>query len=96
MVPHICHALWRELGHERALIDEPWPTPDAAALAQDVIELIVQVNGKLRGRVQVPSGADEATARAAALGDADVQRFVGAATPRRVVYVSGKLVNIVL
>jgi leucyl-tRNA synthetase len=96
MVPHICHALWFELGHERALIDEPWPSPDAAALAQQTVELIVQVNGKLRGRVQVPAGADQATASAAALADAAVQRFVGAATPRRVVYVPGKLVNIVL
>ena len=96
MVPHICHALWFELGHERALIDEPWPTPDAAALEQQTVELIVQVNGKLRARVQVPAGADQATASAAALADAAVQRFVGAATPRRVVYVPGKLVNIVL
>ena len=96
MVPHICHALWHELGHERALIDEPWPTPDAAALAQDTVELIVQVNGKLRGRVQVPAGADEPTARAAALADAAVQRFLGTQPPRRVVYVPGKLVNIVL
>jgi leucyl-tRNA synthetase len=96
MVPHICHALWLELGHQRALIDEPWPTPDAAALAQESVELIVQVNGKLRARVQVPAGADEATAGAAALADAAVQRFVGAQAPRRVVYVPGKLVNIVL
>ncbi len=96
MVPHICHALWFELGHKRALIDEPWPTPDAAALEQQTVELIVQVNGKLRGRVQVPAGADQATASAAALADAAVQRFVGEATPRRVVYVPGKLVNIVL
>ena len=96
MVPHICHALWHELGHERALIDEPWPTPDASALAQQSMELIVQVNGRLRARVRVPSDADEATARAAALGDADVQRFVGTGAPRRVVYVPGKLVNIVL
>jgi leucyl-tRNA synthetase len=96
MVPHIAHALWHELGHERALIDEPWPTPDAAALAQQSVELVVQVNGKLRARVQVPAGADESTARAAALADADVQRFVGSGAPRRVVYVPGKLVNIVL
>jgi leucyl-tRNA synthetase len=96
MVPHICHALWHELGHERALIDERWPTPDAAALTQGTVELIVQVNGKLRGRVQVPTAADEATARAAALANVDVQRFVAAAEPRRVVYVPGKLVNIVL
>ena len=96
MVPHICHELWFALGHERALIDEPWPKPDPAALVQPTVELVVQVNGKLRGRVQVSALADEATARAAALADADVRRFVGAAEPRRVIYVPGKLVNIVL
>jgi leucyl-tRNA synthetase len=96
IVPHITHVLWHELGHERALIDERWPVPDAAALAQDTVELVVQVNGKLRGRVSVASGADEATARAAALADAGVQRFVGAAALRRVIYVPGKLVNIVI
>ena len=80
----------------RALHDQPWPEPDQAALAQDSVELIVQVNGKLRGRVRVPSGADESVARAAALADADVQRFMGGVTPKRVVYVAGKLVNIVL
>jgi leucyl-tRNA synthetase len=96
IVPHICHVLWHELGHEGALIDQPWPEPDQAALAQDSVELIVQVNGKLRGRVRVPSGADESVARAAALADADVQRFMGGVTPKRVVYVAGKLVNIVV
>jgi leucyl-tRNA synthetase len=96
IVPHICHALWQELGHTRAMIDEPWPEPDPAALAQASVELIVQVNGKLRGRVTVAADADEATAQAAALGDADVQRFLAGGTPKRVVYVRGKLVNIVV
>ncbi len=96
IVPHICHVLWQELGHEGALIDERWPEPDQSALAQDTVELIVQVNGKLRGRVRVPSGADESVARSAALADADVQRFMGGASPKRVVYVAGKLVNIVV
>ncbi len=96
MVPHICHELWFALGHERALIDEPWPKPDPAALVQPTVELVVQVNGKLRGRVQVSTLADEAAARAAALADADVRRFVGTAEPRRVVYVPGKLINIVV
>jgi leucyl-tRNA synthetase len=96
IVPHITHELWRALGRQVALIDEPWPRPDASALTQDSVELIVQVNGKLRGRVRVPAGADEASARAAALGDANVVRFVGAAEPRRVIYVPGKLVNIVI
>jgi leucyl-tRNA synthetase len=96
MVPHICHVLWFALGHERALVEEPWPQPDNRALVQQTVELIVQVNGKLRGRVRVAAGADEASARAAALGDTTVQRFVGANAPRRVVYVPGKLVNIVI
>ena len=96
MVPHICHVLWLALGHERALIDEPWPQPDQQALAQQTVELVVQVNGKLRGRVQVAAGADEASARAAALGDAAVRRFVGTTAPRRVIYVPGKLVNFVV
>ncbi len=96
MVPHISHELWYALGHEQALIDATWPRPDQHALAQDTVELIVQVNGKLRARVQVATGADEASARAAAMADATVRRFVGDAPPRRVVYVPGKLLNIVV
>src|SRR5262249_5435744 len=96
MVPHICHSLWHELGHEQALIDESWPKPDAAALKQDTVEIIVQVNGKLRGRVQVANGADQATAQAAAMADESVRRFAAEAPPRRVVYVPGKLLNIVV
>jgi leucyl-tRNA synthetase len=96
MVPHVCHVLWFSLGHERALIDELWPQPDPQALVQETVELVVQVNGKLRARVRVGAGADEASARAAALGHAAVRRFVGEAAPRRVIYVPGKLVNIVV
>ncbi len=96
MVPHICHELWHALGHERALIDEAWPRPDAGALRQETVELIIQVNGKLRGRVQVPTGADEASARTAALADPTVHRFVGDTAPRRVIYVPGKLLNFVV
>jgi leucyl-tRNA synthetase len=96
MVPHICHELWHALGHEQALIDESWPQPDAAALRQETVEIIVQVNGKLRGRVQVAAGADEATVSAAALADDGVRRFAGEAPPRRVIYVPGKLLNIVV
>ncbi len=59
MVPHVCHVLWLALGHERALIDELWPQPDPQALVQETVELVVQVNGKLRGRVRVVAGADE-------------------------------------
>ena len=69
---------------ERALIDESWPTPDPAALTQDSVELIVQVNGKLRGRVRVPAGADQTAAQALALADEGVQKFVTGA-PKRVI-----------
>jgi leucyl-tRNA synthetase len=96
MVPHIAHVLWHELGHERALIDERWPAPDPAALTLEATEVIVQVNGKLRGRVSVPTGADQAAALALAMADADVRRFASDAPPKRVVYVPGRLLNIVV
>ena len=88
--------MWRALGHECALIDEPWPQPDPAALTQDSVEIVVQVNGKLRARVAVPAGADEATARAAALADEAVRRFVADQPVRKFIYVPGKLVNFVV
>jgi leucyl-tRNA synthetase len=96
IVPHICHALWQALGAEGALIDAPWPVPDPGALVQDEIEISVQVNGKMRARVGVAASADEATVRRIVLADERVQRFVGMATPRKVIYVPGKLVNIVV
>ncbi len=94
-VPHATHALWRELGHEGLLIDERWPQPDPAALEQDTVEIVVQVNGKLRSRLSLPVGADEATARRAALADANVGRFIGGKPVRKVIYVPGKLINVV-
>ncbi|HSW32202.1 MAG TPA: class I tRNA ligase family protein, partial [Steroidobacteraceae bacterium] len=95
VVPHACHALWRELGHAGALVDERWPAPDAQALERDSVEVVVQVNGKLRGRVTVPAGADEATVREAALADPNVQRFMEGRALRKFVYVPGKLANVV-
>jgi leucyl-tRNA synthetase len=96
IVPHVCHALWQALGGQGALIDAPWPTPESQALVQDEIEISVQVNGKMRARVAVAANADEATVRSIVLADERVQRFVGTATPRKLIYVPGKLVNIVV
>jgi leucyl-tRNA synthetase len=96
IIPHVTHALWRELGHATALIDEPWPAVDAAALEQATLELVVQVNGKLRGRITVAPDADESRVREAALADPNVQKFVGAAVIRKVIVVPGKLVSIVI
>jgi leucyl-tRNA synthetase len=96
IVPHVTHALWRELGHTTALIDEPWTMVDAAALETSTIELVVQVNGKLRARISVAVDADESAAREAALADPNVQKFIGAAAVRKVIVVPGKLVNVVV
>ena len=96
IVPHATHALWHALGHTRAIIDERWPQADAEALKQSMLEIVVQVNGKLRGRISVPPSADEAQVRAAALADVNVQKFVAAMTVRKVIVVPGKLVNVVV
>jgi leucyl-tRNA synthetase len=96
VVPHACHALWRELGHEGAVVDERWPQVDESALVREAIEVVVQVNGKLRGRVTVPAGADEATVREAALADEGVQKYVDGKAVRKFVYVPGKLANVVV
>jgi leucyl-tRNA synthetase len=96
IIPHVTHALWRELGHAIALIDESWPAVDPLALAQSTLELVVQVNGKLRARIQVAVDADEKSIRETALADPNVQKFVGVATPRKVIVVPGKLVSVVV
>jgi leucyl-tRNA synthetase len=96
VVPHACHALWRELGHAGAIVDERWPEPDAGALERATVEVVVQVNGKLRGRVTVPAGADEGTVREAALADPNVRRFMEGRPVRKFVYVPGKLANVVV
>jgi leucyl-tRNA synthetase len=96
IVPHACHSLWQELGHPGAVIDERWPQVDETALVRDSIEVVVQVNGKLRGRVTVAANADEATVREAALADEGVQKYVEGKPIRKFVYVRGKLANVVV
>jgi leucyl-tRNA synthetase len=96
VVPHATHALWRELGHEGAVVDQRWPEPDPRALERAEVEVVVQVNGRLRGRVTVPAGADEAVVREAALADANVQRFMEGRPLRKFIYVPGKLANVVV
>jgi leucyl-tRNA synthetase len=96
IVPHVCHALWHALGHTGAVIDQRWPAPDPEALVQDSIEIVVQVNGKLRGRVTVAATADEQAVRAAAIADPAVARWVEGRAIRKVVVVPGKLVNVVV
>jgi leucyl-tRNA synthetase len=96
IVPHVCEALWQTLKPGTQLLDQPWPRPDESALTVDEIELVVQVNGKLRGNIRVPKDADKAAIEAAALGNEDVQKHVAGATPKKIVVVPGRLVNIVV
>jgi leucyl-tRNA synthetase len=99
IAPHITHALWVELGFAKEfgdLLDAPMPQPAQDALRQDELELVVQVSGKLRGRVTVAATASEEVIKAAALADSHVQKFVGDKPIRKVIVVPGKLVNIVV
>jgi len=96
VVPHVCHSLWHSLGRGTAVVDECWPVPDPEAVSQDTLEIVVQVNGKLRGRISVPASADDEALKQAALSDANVQRFVLDKPIRKVIVVKGKLVNVVV
>ena len=96
IVPHIAHAMWRALGHAHAVLDQAWPAADESALARDVIELVVQVNGKLRGRVGVAADAGREEIERAALAEENVQRYVKGKAVKKIVVVPGRLVNIVV
>ena len=96
MIPHITHHLWKELGLGADVLQAAWPEHDPHALLQDEIEIVVQVNGKLRGRVTVPAQADDGQVKALALADAAVARYVGDKPVKKVIVVPGKLVNIVV
>jgi leucyl-tRNA synthetase len=95
IVPHIAHALWHALGHDQAVIDCAWPEVDPDALSQDTLELVVQVNGKLRGKIMVPSDAQKDAIEEIALGNENVLRFIEDKTIRKIIVVPGKLVNVV-
>ncbi|HNI76634.1 MAG TPA: class I tRNA ligase family protein, partial [Giesbergeria sp.] len=97
--PHITHQLWSELGyaaHLGDLLDAPWPQVDAGALVQDEVELMLQVNGKLRGSIHVPAAADKAEIERIALASEAFAAHSGGAQPKRVVVVPGRLVNVVV
>jgi leucyl-tRNA synthetase len=95
IVPHICHTLWPVLGGEGDVLNAPWPDVDESALTRDSIEMVVQVNGKVRAKMEVPADADQASIEAAARAQDNVLRFLEDVTVRKVIVVPGKLVNIV-
>ena len=95
IVPHICETLWRELAGGN-LWQQSWPAVDNAALVQTEIEMMVQVNGKLRDKIQIAADADEAAVKAAALATAGAQKFMEGKEPKKIVVVPKRLVNIVV
>jgi len=97
--PHLTHMLWKELGYANKqgdLLDASWPEVDPKALVQDELELMLQVNGKLRGSILVPASADKAQIEAIAVANEDALKFTNGAAPKKVIVVPGRLVNIVV
>ncbi len=95
ITPHICHALWGQLGYSGAIADTPWPVVDATALAVDSQQIMVQVNGKVRGKITTAIGAERAFVEQLALDEPNVKRFIADLTIRKLIVVPGKIVNIV-
>ncbi|MFZ2405985.1 MAG: leucine--tRNA ligase [Methylobacter sp.] len=96
IVPHICHQLWLDLGHQEAVVGASWPEVDATALEQDTLELVLQVNGKLRSKMSVSVNASKEEIEAMALNDEHVKRFIEDQPVKKVIVVPKKLVNIVV
>ncbi|MBT4122967.1 MAG: class I tRNA ligase family protein, partial [Candidatus Ruthia sp.] len=96
ITPHICHHLWRALGNNSAIINEAWPSVDEDALAQDEVQIVVQINGKLRAKLTLSADTDKAQVEAQALADENVAKFTEGKNVVKVIVVPNKLVNIVV
>jgi leucyl-tRNA synthetase len=96
IVPHITHTLWAALGHQQAIVDSAWPSVDENALVQVSVVLVVQVNGKVRGKINVAADAPREVIEAAVMDEDNVQKFIADKTVRKIIVVPGKLVNVVV
>jgi leucyl-tRNA synthetase len=96
ITPHIAHALWQDLSYGDDILTAQWPEPLEAALVQDEIELVIQVNGKLRGNLRVAANADRATIEQLALAHEAVQKQLAGGTAKKVIVVPGRLINVVI
>jgi len=97
LAPHLCEELWQMSGNEyKSIIDAGWPTYDEAALKQDQIQVVIQVNGKLRARLMVAADSDQGAVKALALADPSIQKFTDGKEMKKFIYVPGKLANIVV
>jgi len=96
IIPHITHTLWQKLGHDEHIVNHVWPQHDPDALVQDEIQMIVQVNGKLRGKIMVANDISKEDTEKLALDDENVQRFIDGKDIVKVIVVPNRLVNIVV
>lgn len=96
VAPHLAEELWERLGYPYSIHTQPWPKIDEDAAAEEVITLVVQVNGKVRDRITIPVSTTEDVAKSIALESETIRKYLGGATPRKVIVVPGKLVNIVV
>jgi len=94
--PHFCEECWERLGHETSVYNASWPTHDEELAKEELVELVIQVNGKVRGRLQVRAGISEEEAIERALAEGSVQQFVSGSAIRNTIYVPNRLVNIVV
>ncbi len=96
ITPHLCEELWHRLGKEDLIVNQRIPEVDESALIVEEVEIPVQINGKLRGRIRIPFGADENKVREIALSDERIRNYIDGKEIRRVIYVRNKLINIVV
>ncbi len=96
MAPHITEEFWRALGHNQSIHLESWPKFDPALTKEETVTVVVQINGKVRDRLQVEAGAPEADITALALASDAVKRHLDGKTPKKIIYVAGKMLSIVV
>ena len=95
-VPHLAEELWAKLGYKKSIFTEKWPEYDPALVKEEKIELIVQINGKVRARLSVPADISEEDAKNLSLSDEDIKKWLGGQKPKKVIFVKGRLLNIVV
>ena len=95
ITPHICETLWELLGETNSVVNTPWPASDETARVRDQITLVVQINGKLRARIELAPGSDQEVAMAAAMAELNVSKYTDGKTVRKVIYIADRLLNIV-